>query len=438
MFTILLTYIYIYIHYEKKENERYQYHDDLVSYLVQQLKDINLEDAQNEWRRNKRTRDLWSNTRMVHGKEPYYKKIYRSVNYLMNVYFKKNNHDADARRGDDGAVEAMKKNLGEDDKINADHSTMENTDIIDGSAAISTDTSPSFQITNKDGDSKIDRSIFNSDEDDQQKRRKIQSIPICRRSKNLPSLRQLGLNIADDDDAKDVISATPFLESDIENDYINGPLTANRRSRNTMSIATNSNMKKQLQLNIHGFMELPTSDPTKCLSMCMHCRLVPIRLRFPDSFCVGPMSLCRIQKHRQMCHTSGLDLTATADALDEIIRSDFGNDLNVLQLNSFVEVIRAAVVHETLVTIFTQNLVRLIHTRRGLLCDDDAYDTDPNVVPPNVWQLFPTTVDFNTVEKALQLFVNEVGNIPVNKDNPNFLHFLLMISPGLHAPKKLA
>ena len=420
----------------RKDGSNIEFPPYLLSFISEQLKQITLEHSQNERRRKACTKELWLRIRMVHGKKPYYKKLYDRATYTIRMYRKRIMGDVDAQRGDDVA-EPIMNDLGTNDKLNNDHPVIQQTDVHH---EILTRTYSSLKIKNSNDFNDTKGTIYDGE---QQTRRKRQWKPICHISNNLLSVRQSGQKNVDitDDDTYDMIIPPPslavsLLGNDHDHDHPNCLLVANSTNSCAANIATNSNMKKQLQLNIHGFMEIPTSDPTKCLSMCMHCRLVPIRLRFPDSFCVGPMSLCRIQKHRQMCHTSGLDLTATADALDEIIRSDFGNDLNVLQLNSFVEVIRAAVVHETLVTIFTQNLVRLIHTRRGLLCDDDAYDTDPNVVPPNVWQLFPTTVDFNTVEKALQLFVNEVGNI--NKDNPNFLHFLLMISPGLHAPKKHA
>jgi hypothetical protein len=187
-----------------------------------------------------------------------------------------------------------------------------------------------------------------------------------------------------------------------------------------------------------GFMEIPMSDPTENLTMCMNCRMVPVPFRFPDSFGIGPIYIHCLQNHQRSCHTSGLDLTATVDALDEIIRIEFRNDVNVIKRDTFVDVIRAALIHDTLVTIFTKNVARLVLKKRGLAPDQEDDKTHWNVVPLNAWQWFPTSVDYDAVEKAMQRFASELGNasFQMNQDYPNFVHYLLMISPGLHTSKK--
>ena len=195
-----------------------------------------------------------------------------------------------------------------------------------------------------------------------------------------------------------------------------------------------------LELSQYGFMQIAMPDPTKSFTMCTNCRMVPIQFRSPDSFFVGPISAEVIKRHSSTCHKTSLNLTATVDALDEIVRVDFGNDINVLKKESFVDVIRAALVHEILVSIFTKNVTRLVFKQRGFESNDDNDDQmDSNMMPPNAWQLFPTTVEFDTVNKAIQIFANEIGHVSdqTDKDFPNFLQFLLMISPGLHSPKKL-
>lgn len=215
--------------------------------------------------------------------------------------------------------------------------------------------------------------------------------------------------------------------------------TSTAKRNNTITAQRNNT--EPLQLVQHGFMEIPMSDPTKTLTMCMNCRMVPVQFRFPNSFTVGPVSIHQIQRHHRNCHTTGLDLTTTANALDEIIRIDFHNDVNIIKRDTFVNVIQATLIDDTLVRIFTKNVSRLIFKQRGIKQDsddDDDDDTDPNVVPPNAGQLFPTTVDYDAVERALQLFATEIGNtsFQMDRDYPNFLHFLLMISPGFHASRK--
>ena len=195
-----------------------------------------------------------------------------------------------------------------------------------------------------------------------------------------------------------------------------------------------------LILSQYGFLQIVMSDPTKSLTMCTNCRMVPIQFRSPDSFCVGPISVDHIKSHSRTCYKSSLDLTAMVNALDEIVRTEFGNDINVLKKESFVDVIRAVLIHETLVSIFTKNVVSLVFRNRGFEMNDANDNTmDPNVVPPNAWQLFPTSVEFDTVKKALEIFAKDIGgNVSdkCDKNYPNFIQFLLMISPGLHVPNE--
>jgi hypothetical protein len=209
---------------------------------------------------------------------------------------------------------------------------------------------------------------------------------------------------------------------------------------------------ESVPLHRSGFMEIPLSNPTRKLTMCMHCRMVPMQFRFPHSFCIDstiPPQSC-IQKHQQMCHTyGGWDLNIIVDVLDEVIRLDFYDDVNVMERETFVDVIRAVLIHNTLVYIFTKNVPWLIRKKRGLTqrkWNDDHY-IHPNVMPRNLWQLFPTTVEYDMVERALQRLANDIGRhttsssssssvFDMDRDGPNFIHFLQLISPGLYAWRK--
>jgi hypothetical protein len=149
-----------------------------------------------------------------------------------------------------------------------------------------------------------------------------------------------------------------------------------------------------------------------------------------------------------MCHTyGGWDLNIIVDAMDEVIRLDFYDDVNVMERETFVDVIRAILIHNTLVYIFTKNVPWLIRKKRGLTqrkWNDDHY-IHPNVMPRNLWQLFPTTVEYDMVERALQRLANEIGRhttsssssvFDMDRDGPNFIRFLQLISPGLYAWRK--
>ena len=194
-----------------------------------------------------------------------------------------------------------------------------------------------------------------------------------------------------------------------------------------------------LILSQYGFMEIPMPDPTQNLTMCTHCRMVPIQFRAPDSFGVGPISVERIQKHGRTCQRSSLYLTATVDALDEVIRTDFGNDVNVLNTLGF----RGAIVeafgndaHHTISDIFLDRVCNLVCKKRGI---EGIGNIDVDAPLPIVWHLFPMTVEFDAVEKELQELAKAMGHLSFRMDQeyPNFVNFLFMISPGLQPSKKL-
>jgi hypothetical protein len=203
-----------------------------------------------------------------------------------------------------------------------------------------------------------------------------------------------------------------------------------------------------LVLSQYGFLQMAMSDPTKTMTMCQYCRMVPLPFRSPYSYCIGPISPDQIQDHYRTCYKSSLDLTAIVNALDEIIRVDFGNNVQVLKRTSFDDVMRAVLVDETLVTIFTKNVVQLVFQKRGLasINSDDNGTEDPNqsivqpTPPNNAWQLFPTTVDVDAFSAAWKTFTNEMGHVSSSSTDrfdpncPNFLQYLLMISPGLPVP----
>ena len=396
--------------------------DHILSFAVEQLKQIHSVYSQDETNRKIWSKKLWIRIRMVHGKKPYYKKLYKAANYRLKIYLEQRTRDGDAHRGNNNGVsETTKEKVGNDERMKSDHHAIIQSNKSDVGMIMMRRNSPSsprrYPITKVKGKNTP-------------KRRPQDASPIMIR--NSPPT-----NLKVSDPSRNPTSEIVLCHSS-DKRHANGTSVGSCPSREANSITTRT-ITEHLQLSQYGFMEISMSDPSQTLTMCINCRMVPIQFRFPDSFCIGPCSIFPIQNHQRNCHTSGLDLTATANALDEIIRLDFNNDVQVLQRDTFVNVIRAALIHDTLVTIFTRNVTRLIYQQRGLTPEpEDTEETDPNVVPPNAWQLFPTTVDYDAVETALQRFAIDIGStsFQMDEDYPNFVHFLLMISPGLHATRK--
>jgi hypothetical protein len=204
-------------------------------------------------------------------------------------------------------------------------------------------------------------------------------------------------------------------------------------SKGKDSIPSNEMNKKKDTLAQFGFMEIPNPVPSKAVTMCLECRMVPLAFRAPDSVFVGRVPVNGTVSHSQVCRKSCLDLSLTADLLDEIIRSVWNNDTGVLDRSSFQEIIRAAVVDETLSTFLTRGWKCQIHQKRGIESDDlNDNEVDPSLLPA-LWKAFSvSSVDFGAVEASFQAFAREFeGMADSLRSHPLFLNLLMLISPSL-------
>jgi hypothetical protein len=208
-------------------------------------------------------------------------------------------------------------------------------------------------------------------------------------------------------------------------------------SKGKESIPSDEIFKTKDTLSQSEFMELPNPIPSKVASICLECRMVPLHFRAPDSIFMGRVPGNGKFSHSRMCKKSSLDLSLTADLLDEIIRSSWNDDAGVLGRRSFQEIIRAAVVDETLSTFVTQGWKRLIHQKRGIETNSPKDDEVDPLLLPDLWRVFSSySADFSTVEAAFQKFAREVEGMVDNlQSQSSFLNLLLLISPSLVVPK---
>jgi hypothetical protein len=390
--------------------------DGLFSLIWDEVEQIHSEHSQNEVQMQQCVEDMWSGIKVVHGKEAYFRKLRKKV------YNKMRNFKGRKDRRKKLTCDRGNKSRSVTSYTNSDAKKTSNSSLTKKIRA----------------QNEIHKTVheINVSESKQQWYMRSRRTAFMSCSSPRKSILQVQNSL------NETIPSSSGLLIDSSR-AIDHPDSSLIRRSNRATGSRKTVNSDALQITQCCFMEIPMPDPSQRLTMCMSCRMVPIQFRFPDSYIIGPTSINRIQAHHQKCQTSGLDLTTAANALDEVIRIEFGNDVDVIKLDSFVDVIRAAVVHDTLVTIFTRNIARLIRQQRELKHDDDGDnddedDIDPNVVPPNAWQLFPTNVEFDMMEEALHIFSNVIGKVPfrVDQDYPNFLHFLFMISPGLHATKR--
>jgi hypothetical protein len=118
----------------------------LLSFIVEQLKQINAEHALNEKRRKICRREFWLLIRRSHGKKPYYKRLYKSAYDKVAAHIDQQNHNVNHQRVDDSVTDLIKETLGTDEKLNGVHSVTENTNVNHG---MPSNTSPSLQLRYK-------------------------------------------------------------------------------------------------------------------------------------------------------------------------------------------------------------------------------------------------------------------------------------------------
>lgn len=180
-------------------------------------------------------------------------------------------------------------------------------------------------------------------------------------------------------------------------------------------------------LSQFGFIEVPTKDIMKAIFICQHCRMVPIQFRSRDSTFIGKPPVDFVQQHSLLCKKSSLNLEIVAEALENVLQSTFGNDLSILDRDTFKAMIRSAVGNNaTLGAVLTDDVKRVLYQQRTGGSEDTNCDQSKDL-----WNTFPCSVSFSSVESAFRSLACEVGDMSLHlKDHPVLIQYLLLISPS--------
>lgn len=186
----------------------------------------------------------------------------------------------------------------------------------------------------------------------------------------------------------------------------------------------------------HGFFKIPAKEDSENQFICKRCRMVPLQFRARGSVHVGTADADLMEQHSILCKKDAFDLSVISEAMDELIRTTFDDDVSIIDHPSFHSLIRIAVGgHDGLYRAFTKcvkNLVLRIRSEEPVETESDDF------VLANLWNAFPLSVDYESLKDVFGEVTDVVDGMMSDdiRDYPMFARYLMLLSPALIVPDR--
>jgi hypothetical protein len=186
----------------------------------------------------------------------------------------------------------------------------------------------------------------------------------------------------------------------------------------------------------HGFFKIPAKEDSENQFICKHCRMVPMQFRARGSVFVGTADAESMQQHSILCKKDAFDLSIISEAMDELIRTTFDDDVSILDHPSFHSLIRIAVGgNDGLYQAFTKCVKTLVLRIRS---EEHSETEADDFVLSNLWNAFPPSVDYESLRDVFGEIAEAVDSMVSAdiQDYPMIAQYLMLLSPALTVPDR--